>query len=566
MRLLSCRSLSSTCLLAALVVQPLAGLAASPQTLYAWAQTSSDAFSVAPVHPPLEVTVDGAPYLYGVMRYQATQHDAYEINLETGSTFRHERLSATYQGNTSTGFYSDYVEWQGKVYVIGSDSVYDYIHTNRKVMQLDTATFTSAPPEVVDFEWVGEASSYNRSRLNTLRSLALDDQRGIVFASGARRYSIMDANDWPPEFLEMLGLEEGEVRIDFDTDSAILSFNLQQQTWTALKFAPVASPVDASNAGVPGEITALVYNAAENAIYGVAQSIHADKPGEFLPEGRRDETVSGVLFKASIPAGWDGQSELTDVTTEFLHVFTFEADFGGPQLNKEGSTSTIENAARFGGALLADGDFLYGTTQSYQHLHELVTPPESFNELGTVWRFNKTTGAFATVHRFSSDQGAKGNAPAGKLALAADGNIYGTTQFSGNTPIMENTNRNGTGGVIYRVITDQTNADRRADRVELVHRFTPVDINRDTTVGPNGLAASADGWTLYGITHFGSPIKEGDSRQAGSAGTVYKLAVPEPDFVPSPTPDKKSSGSGSSLGLLTLFSLGALLLRRRQSV
>jgi uncharacterized repeat protein (TIGR03803 family) len=70
-------------------------------------------------------------------------------------------------------------------------------------------------------------------------------------------------------------------------------------------------------------------------------------------------------------------------------------------------------------ALGPDGR-LYGVTR-------FANPQES----GAIYRFDPASGTFAIVHQFDSTEGI---APAGPLALDADGMFYGATMLSGPCP------------------------------------------------------------------------------------------------------------------------------------
>src|ERR1051326_956890 len=79
-----------------------------------------------------------------------------------------------------------------------------------------------------------------------------------------------------------------------------------------------------------------------------------------------------------------------------------------------------------------DGRF-YGTTLA----------AGQFNR-GTVFAIDPSTGAFTTLHHFSSSEGSD---PYGQLLLASDGNFYGTTRYGGDPNCPSGC------GTIYRIST-----------------------------------------------------------------------------------------------------------------
>lgn len=138
--------------------------------------------------------------------------------------------------------------------------------------------------------------------------------------------------------------------------------------------------------------------------------------------------------------------------------------------------------------LLLGGDgYLYGTT-AYG----------GADDSGTVFRM-KTDGQLKLLHNFGTVQD-DGRVPIGGLVEGADGNLYGTTEFGGDT------NR----GTVYRL---------RHGTVKVLHRFAQACI-----VGchPLGLVDGGDGH-FYGITSGGGGPGHGTLYRITPAGQVEHL-------------------------------------------
>jgi uncharacterized repeat protein (TIGR03803 family) len=148
------------------------------------------------------------------------------------------------------------------------------------------------------------------------------------------------------------------------------------------------------------------------------------------------------------------------------------------------------------------GGLLYGTTSAGGTAHA-----------GTVFKTTLDGRSFVTVHEFAPSalglpRTAEGAAPLGKLLLARDGNLYGTTSQGG---LHASTDPNGD-GTVFRIT--------RAGAYSVVQAFgASVD---DGARPYGGLLQGQDG-NLYGTTHNGANQ---------SNGTVFRLALPAAQKAP----------------------------------
>lgn len=240
---------------------------------------------------------------------------------------------------------------------------------------------------------------------------------------------------------------------------------------------------------------AMVWSDRDDALYlvsststGTAVEPHAGAPavtctddapeGFFRPDCSDGTQLKGHLIRVSGEA-LRGDLPVAGDAIEILFHFT-DATGGEISTNDNNLTSVIEN-----------GDFLYGISTTVK------------DETGSgqgIWRIRKSglaedeavADTFTTVHRFApvltadrranqladNDAGIVGNGLYGPIVLAADGNIYGTTQYDDRT----GTNNQGN-GTIYRIVTG-SEADRSDDTLEQVYSF--VDASTGKT--PKGLS------------------------------------------------------------------------------
>jgi uncharacterized repeat protein (TIGR03803 family) len=148
-----------------------------------------------------------------------------------------------------------------------------------------------------------------------------------------------------------------------------------------------------------------------------------------------------------------------------------------------GGTATV--VARFDrGALPLDAmvagpdGLLYGTTYG-----------GGVEDRGTVFRVDPAAATITTLHAFT---GADGSHPVGRLVVAPDGLIYGTTE-------------GGAGGTIFEL-------DPGTGRTRTRHQFAEFDpLGRQ----PKGGLVRLPGGLLYGVLFAGGPLGEG--------GTLYRF-------------------------------------------
>lgn len=228
--------------------------------------------------------------------------------------------------------------------------------------------------------------------------------------------------------------------------------------------------------------------------------------------------ISGATLDKGVAN--NGVVEAGDI--ELLHTFA---------LGNGGQPSTSDSRI---GALLLDGDWIYGT--SYYD----GTDGNTSRGSGSVWRIHKTTGQFAVVHQFRAGAAADittktadehdgteladGFQPNGVLVVAADGNIYGTTNSDARTYTEITTGSAAnlgritpTGaGTLFRIKVG-TASDRSDDTLEILHRFNSESEGKNPAgVSVGAIANGAQ--ALYGVTRSG----EGDLTN----GALYQVAVP----------------------------------------
>ena len=192
-----------------------------------------------------------------------------------------------------------------------------------------------------------------------------------------------------------------------------------------------------------------------------------------------------VLHSFDVPpsAALGGLVETPDGS---LYGTTYYGGFGGTifRLPPGGGAAAI--VARFergrypeGPLVLGPGGLIYGATRT-----------GGISDRGSVFRFDAATAALATIHVF--DGGNDGAQPVGRLAVAADGLLYGVTE-------------RGDGGTIYQV-------DPATGRTRTVHRFVDFGPLGYQPIG--GLIGLPNGM-LYGVLRNGGP--------PGSTGTLYRF-------------------------------------------
>lgn len=268
---------------------------------------------------------------------------------------------------------------------------------------------------------------------------------------------------------------------------------------------------------------ALVWSRTDQALY-VLTSVSArgviDATATTDNAGRSVGTLVKVS-KAALEAGAAAGGVLDASQVELLHTFL---------RNRDGEPTAA--GGRLAG-LVEAGEWLYGTSYS--------NPPTAGTQnseiySGTVWRVKKGDPAsFTVLHRFrgtatlAQDGTATGDGgtPAGPLVLAADGNIYGTTQRDGT---IVNTTARGVvtpvgAGTVYRIVPG-TQADRADDKLEIVHRFDfATEGGRPVGLTPGVVAGGVQ--KLYGANSYGGSGETltTASLSATGFGTVYAIDI-----------------------------------------
>jgi uncharacterized repeat protein (TIGR03803 family) len=208
-------------------------------------------------------------------------------------------------------------------------------------------------------------------------------------------------------------------------------------------------------------------------------------------------TPGGALTTLHAFTGPDGQSPQTGLVLGPDGNFFGTTATGGAtnngtvfRITASGTLTTLHsftgNDGSFPlGALIVgpDGNF-YGTTVN-----------GGMANGGTVYRIS-ASGAFASLHSFTFAAG-DGNSPRGSLALGADGNFYGTTEFGGQF----------SHGTTYRMTA--------AGATTILHSFTGFDGEAPLA----GLTLASDG-RLYGTTSNLGPNGSGTIYAMTAAGAV----------------------------------------------
>lgn len=193
-----------------------------------------------------------------------------------------------------------------------------------------------------------------------------------------------------------------------------------------------------------------------------------------IPENGLTQGKDGLLYGTTTGGGEGGKGTVFAITPQgelrTLHAFS-------------GSDGDMP----LGELVVGRDNWFYGTTTS--------GGPENG---GTVFRVS-LYGEFTVLHSFGFDP-PEGDSPRGGLALGADGDFYGTTEFGGEYGY----------GVVYRLAPDGT--------------FTPLhSFARSEGTNPlAGLILASDGM-LYGTTSSGGYFNSGSVFAITTAGELSVL-------------------------------------------
>ena len=285
-----------------------------------------------------------------------------------------------------------------------------------------------------------------------------------------------------------------------------------------------------------GSVFTVTLDGQFNSIY----AFHRPEEGD-LPVAPVIQGDDGYLYGSTVGGGVSGYGNLFKVSTNgaFTNLYSFTDGLDGA----EPGTALVQGA----------DSFLYGTT-----------PLGGAHDDGTVFKIS-TNGDFTLLYTFTN--GLDGANPSTSLALADDGNFYGTTYYGGAS------NR----GTVFRMTPDGAfttlhvfkGADGASPQGTVVtgpdgnvfgvapiggsHGFGAIWVvntngqfatlysfpGGNGGAGPNAIAVGNDG-KLYGTTYSGG---------AGGNGTFFKLIIPYAPAMTKQPPANISQASGSVLTL-----------------
>ena len=273
-------------------------------------------------------------------------------------------------------------------------------------------------------------------------------------------------------------------------------------------------------------------------------------------------TSADLVFAVSIPQGGDASALIDAVTIkdisapEILHGFDFTPGVNTPQhgviQGPDGSLYGVTNGGYQG--LLAGISgvvFQIAPDGTFRILHQFSDQSDGYtpsarlllvgNQLfgtcssggagdlgysgpGTVFAIDlakvspaDNAAGFSVIHYFSTsaDQ-ADGGSPLGALFLASDGDLYGTTSYSGAYP----------SGTIFQIKPDNSG------RFSVTPRPTPSDMDTFngsyTTIYQFGVGDDAGVYPYAGVVQGPDGFLYGTTQQGGgpsSQGTIYKVGT-----------------------------------------
>jgi len=145
-----------------------------------------------------------------------------------------------------------------------------------------------------------------------------------------------------------------------------------------------------------------------------------------------------------------------------------------------------------GAGLLMDASGnLYGTTAFGGNVNHTYCAQAGYVGWGTAFRLD-TNGVETVLHNFSGPDGAN---PISNLIMDANGNLYGTTEYGGNTKVCTGTGFAGC-GVVFKL---------SGGKETVLHRF--ID-GIDGAWPWAGLITDASG-AMYGTTYLGGKYQDG---------------------------------------------------------
>lgn len=235
---------------------------------------------------------------------------------------------------------------------------------------------------------------------------------------------------------------------------------------------------------------------------------------------------SGNLYGTTVFGGMNGAGLVWEITASRKYVDLH--DFGGMVKNANGIDGP-DGANPYGGVTIdSDGD-LFGTTQSGGG-HD-VNILGNLTGAGMVWEIT-ASGPYLDLHDFggivtnaTGAEGVDGFAPAGGVAIDANGDLFGTTLYGGPN-LASNYYEAMTAGMVWEIT-----------QYPFRHYLDLHDFGEQVSDGNNAYVNGMMPWTgvtldslgnLYGTTRFGGPNVVTILKQKYSAGMVWEIPASGP--------------------------------------
>jgi uncharacterized repeat protein (TIGR03803 family) len=323
-----------------------------------------------------------------------------------------------------------------------------------------------------------------------------------------------------------------------------------QAEWTAQILRRFVIEGDGSNFGYNPRLGVLLVG---NTYYGVSTNGGVDGGGVIWRRGADGKMAVLYSFTDGDRAGcgYGPSSRLIRDSAGRLYGTTFS---GGP--TNQGVVFRLDDTGKaewkcrvlhsfrkargnhpFGGLLL-QGKVLYGVAQSGGKYNAGVVYRVNWNN-----KDGSTTDTYRVLYSFRKP-GPSGYGPAGKLAVDANGVMYGATFFGGRLG----------GGTIYRIT--------RAGAFKAIHHFDSANTRRgyQPTQGPLLIDKATN--TLYGATSLGG-CPDGDTTCGnGTAttpgGVLFSMKTTGAGYQVLHTFDSSTNAGYSPYGGLIMKSNGAL--------
>lgn len=246
-----------------------------------------------------------------------------------------------------------------------------------------------------------------------------------------------------------------------------------------------------------GGVYRLILSGADAGEYRIIHSFDCERG--CAPSGSLVENANGLFYGTTRTGrGSNDVGSVYSLSKTGVHVLLHGFASSNPAGGNDPQSSLT---------LGADGAY-YGST-----VFGGTGGGDGCNACGTVFRIT-TGGSFTTLHSMTAGEG---NRPIGRLALGADGNLYGTNAAGGGT---------STSGSVYNGSAFRITP---AGVFTVLFRFigdTSVDAANTGIYPASGLITGPDG-NFYGTTESAVPTNAvpgcAGSGAFGPAGTVYRL-------------------------------------------